>query len=236
MTKSSSRPPKMGNNGGTAFVRINGKRVYLGRFGSPEAAQNYARCVAEWATTGTTPEQSAQPIGTTTVKSLAIAFLDHIQKNDASHYCLVPRNFWDSRRILDAVIWIGRISYPKFCPCQGTTMPSDLLSPGYCNFTPALPLTLLRRNASPPSSTSLPNMSGEMASVVAGNIAIRLRAIFERCFAGEFRRNWSRRLLLMPSNMSRRCDRGAPQHPNRYHAKMSQMTWSMRHCRTCCRQ
>jgi len=76
----------MGNNGGTAFVRINGNRVYLGKFGTAKANQNYARCVAEWATTGTTPEQSAQPIGTTTVNSLAIAFLDHIQQNDLSHY------------------------------------------------------------------------------------------------------------------------------------------------------
>ena len=86
MKKTSSRPPKMGNNGGTAYVRVNEKRVYLGKFGSPEAAQNYARCIAEWATTGTTPEQSVHPIGTTTVKSLAIAFLDHVQQNDSSHY------------------------------------------------------------------------------------------------------------------------------------------------------
>ena len=86
MTKTSSRPPKMGNNGGTAFVRINGQRVYLGKFGSSEAAQNYARCVAEWAISGTSPEQSAPSAGTITVNSLAIAFLDHIQKNDTSHY------------------------------------------------------------------------------------------------------------------------------------------------------
>ncbi|MCL2710113.1 MAG: hypothetical protein FWE95_04465, partial [Planctomycetaceae bacterium] len=76
----------MGNNGGTAFVRINGQRVYLGKFGSPEAAQNYARCVAEWAISGTASEQSAPSAGTITVNSLAIAFLDYIQKNDASHY------------------------------------------------------------------------------------------------------------------------------------------------------
>jgi hypothetical protein len=37
MTKTSSKPPKMGNNGGTAFVQINGKRIYLGKFGSAEA-------------------------------------------------------------------------------------------------------------------------------------------------------------------------------------------------------
>ena len=51
MSKSHPNPPKMGNNGVTTFVRINGKRIYLGKFGTPEANQNYARCVAEWATT-----------------------------------------------------------------------------------------------------------------------------------------------------------------------------------------
>src|SRR5215469_7034084 len=80
MTKSHSTPPKMGNNGGTAFVRINGKRIYLGKFGSPEAAQSYAQCVAEWATGSTDPEQTRLPAGTITVDSLAIAFLDYIKK------------------------------------------------------------------------------------------------------------------------------------------------------------
>ncbi|MCL2711545.1 MAG: hypothetical protein FWE95_11765 [Planctomycetaceae bacterium] len=45
----------MGNNGGTAFIRINGKRIYLGKFGSAESAQNYARCVTEWAISNTDP-------------------------------------------------------------------------------------------------------------------------------------------------------------------------------------
>ena len=45
----SFKSPKMGRNGDTAFVRINGKRVYLGPYGSPEAAQKYARLIAELA-------------------------------------------------------------------------------------------------------------------------------------------------------------------------------------------
>jgi len=76
----------MGNNGGTAFVRINGKRIYLGKFGSAEAAQNYARCVAEWAISNTEPGQASQPIGTITVNSLAIAYLDHSKKSTPNHY------------------------------------------------------------------------------------------------------------------------------------------------------
>ena len=89
MTKSHSSPPKMGNNGGTAFVRINGKRVYLGKFGSAEAAQNYARCVAEWAISNTDPVQASLPIGRITIDSLAIAFLDYAQKHDNSHYACI---------------------------------------------------------------------------------------------------------------------------------------------------
>jgi hypothetical protein len=42
-----STPPKMGNNGGTTLVRINGKRIYLGKYGNLEASQNYARYIAE---------------------------------------------------------------------------------------------------------------------------------------------------------------------------------------------
>ena len=77
----------MGNNGGTAFVRINGKRIYLGKFGTPEAAQNYARCVAEWATTNVgTPGQPTPAIGSITIDSLIIAFLDHIQKSTPRYY------------------------------------------------------------------------------------------------------------------------------------------------------
>ena len=76
----------MGNNGGTAFVRVNGKRIYLGKFGSPEAAQNYAQCIAEWAVGDVAPGQPAPVVGSIAVKALAIAFLDHVQKNDPSHY------------------------------------------------------------------------------------------------------------------------------------------------------
>ena len=82
MSKSRSTPPKLGNNGGTAFVRINGKRIYLGKFDSPEARQNYARHIAEWAT----PHTTRATIGNITVDTLTIAFLDHAQKNDHSHY------------------------------------------------------------------------------------------------------------------------------------------------------
>ena len=71
---------------GTAFVRVNGKRIYLGKFGTPEAAQNYAQCIAEWAIGDVAPGQPAPLVGSITVKSMTVAFLDHVQKNDPSHY------------------------------------------------------------------------------------------------------------------------------------------------------
>ena len=77
----------MGNNGGTAFVRINGKRIYLGKFGSPEAKQNYARCVAEWAITNAAePGQPTHVIGSITVDSLIIAYLDYVRENSVADY------------------------------------------------------------------------------------------------------------------------------------------------------
>ena len=87
MSKSQTNPPKIGNNGGTAFVRINGKRIYLGKFGSPEARQNYARCVAEWAITANNdPGQPSPTVGSITVDSLMIAFLDYSRMNYPKQY------------------------------------------------------------------------------------------------------------------------------------------------------
>jgi len=86
MSKSRSTPPKMGNNGGTAFVRINGKRIYLGKYGSPEARQNYARCMAEWAIAADNPGQPPLVTGSISVDTLIIAFLDHAEKNSPKHY------------------------------------------------------------------------------------------------------------------------------------------------------
>ena len=75
----------MGNNGDTAFVRIDGQRIYLGKFGSTEAAQNYARCVAEWAVGCSASGPTNKPVvGTITVNSPAIAFLDDAKANDPS--------------------------------------------------------------------------------------------------------------------------------------------------------
>ena len=73
----SFKPPKMGRNGDTAFVRINGKRLYLGPYGSPEAAQKYARIIAELAANAV---PMARPAGEETLNTLSVAFLDYAKK------------------------------------------------------------------------------------------------------------------------------------------------------------
>lgn len=73
----SFKPPKMGRNGDTAFVRVNGKRIYLGPYGSPEAGQRYARIIAELAADVVPAVQSA---GEDTLDTLAITFLDFAKK------------------------------------------------------------------------------------------------------------------------------------------------------------
>ena len=86
MTKSRTTLPKMGNNGGTAFVRINGKRIYLGKFGSPESVQNYARKIAEWAVNINVQGKTILPAGHITIDALVTSFLNHTQKHAPSHY------------------------------------------------------------------------------------------------------------------------------------------------------
>ena len=47
MPKLKNRPPKMGKMGNYAVVRYQGKKIMLGRWGSDEAKQAYARFITE---------------------------------------------------------------------------------------------------------------------------------------------------------------------------------------------
>lgn len=44
---------------GQARVLINGRHVYLGKYGSPEAEEKYRRLVAEWLAAGRMPASAA---------------------------------------------------------------------------------------------------------------------------------------------------------------------------------
>jgi hypothetical protein len=57
----SNRPPKVPSyrlhkGSGQALVQVNGRRLYLGRHGSPESLERYHRVVAEWLASGLPPQ------------------------------------------------------------------------------------------------------------------------------------------------------------------------------------
>ena len=73
----SNKPPRYCKNGKYAIVYVNGKKHYLGLYGSTESRQEYARVVAEW---------NINPIllptdteSSVSVSELAAGFLDHFQ-------------------------------------------------------------------------------------------------------------------------------------------------------------
>jgi integrase len=67
---------------GRAFVTIDGRRVYLGRFGTPESRDEYDRVIGEWIARGRRPEPrpSASAAGAFTVTSLIAAFWRHAER------------------------------------------------------------------------------------------------------------------------------------------------------------
>ena len=101
MPKLQNRPPQCSRIGKYAVVYLNGKKNYLGLHGSPEAKAAYARLEAEWWTNAqnrSNPTFYLQKRETnTTVKELAVAFLDHAKRTLASpnysHYRIMVVEF-----------------------------------------------------------------------------------------------------------------------------------------------
>ena len=62
---------------GQAFVELNGKRHYLGKFGTPGSRAEYKRMVAEWETRGRRP--LVEPFDLTVVELLE-RFLEHAER------------------------------------------------------------------------------------------------------------------------------------------------------------
>ena len=62
-----------------AYVRINGKRIYLGRYGSRESRQKYADLIAGSSTTDHGVGHCRAPTTNPTVNELLVAFLRHAQ-------------------------------------------------------------------------------------------------------------------------------------------------------------
>lgn len=65
-----------GNSRDRAFVRLNGQRFYLGKYGSPESKEKYRRLIAEWKANH---RQILSPSDDLTVVELIAHFWQHAQ-------------------------------------------------------------------------------------------------------------------------------------------------------------
>jgi len=75
MPKLTNRPPLYKQSGKYAVIYVNGKRIFLGLYGSPESHVAYNRLLAEWQANSTF--YLARGEKSITVKELAAAFLDY---------------------------------------------------------------------------------------------------------------------------------------------------------------
>lgn len=73
-----ARKPLYGHNKGLARTTVNGKRVYLGEYNSPESKAAFAEIIAEWETAHAERRPTANV--ELTVSRLAVLFLQHADK------------------------------------------------------------------------------------------------------------------------------------------------------------
>lgn len=74
------KPPKyrLHKPSGRAYVEIEGKAIYLGKHGSAESRERYARTIAEWEQRGGI--RDPRSTGTLTVAELCVAYWTHVDK------------------------------------------------------------------------------------------------------------------------------------------------------------
>ena len=63
-----------------AYVRINGRFIYLGPYNSEESREAYRRVVAEWMITGQAPSEEGEEAGITIVE-LMVQYWQHVEKH-----------------------------------------------------------------------------------------------------------------------------------------------------------
>lgn len=72
---------------GLAVVRLNGRDIYLGKYGSPESKATYQRVIGEWLANGklvAPPPPAAVPAGSLTVNELVLAYIESARRRDDS--------------------------------------------------------------------------------------------------------------------------------------------------------
>ena len=121
MPKLTNRPPKYSKFKNYAVTFHNGKRIYLGTYGSPESHTAYARFLAERRLN----PGLVLPKGETAVavSELAVGFLDHakatLAKPNYTHYRIATMDF--------LVEFYGDISVDEFKPSCLKTVRSELI-------------------------------------------------------------------------------------------------------------
>ena len=69
---------KQKSGGDRAYVKINGVKIHLGKWVTPEAVEKYNRTIAEWNTTKQVPVRKGTVF---TINELALEFLKHAKEH-----------------------------------------------------------------------------------------------------------------------------------------------------------
>ena len=82
--KITTRIPKLRHHKATgqAYVVLNGKAIYFGPSGTPEATEKYHQSIAEWIAAG---RQLDQPLDDITINEIIARFWEHAQRYYVSH-------------------------------------------------------------------------------------------------------------------------------------------------------
>ena len=87
MPKLKNQFPKMFRDKNSAVSKYNGKRVYHGVWGSPQAEKSYKRFLAALLENPVLPPQVGNGGGDSLISEIATAFLAHIEKLLCCGFC-----------------------------------------------------------------------------------------------------------------------------------------------------
>ena len=83
MPRKAARIPQIRKDRNYAVIYVDGEKIVLGRYDSPEAARNYQKFLAEW---DANPTLASTNLKNVTVERLCRLFLQWAETNDPSHY------------------------------------------------------------------------------------------------------------------------------------------------------
>lgn len=114
-----------------AYVKLGGRRRYLGEYDSPESRQKFRRVVAEWEANGACPD--LDDVGGLTIVELSAAFWQHAQG-----YYVTPGGEPSSeqghfKRVLSLLVeYYGYVEVQKFGPKALKALREKIIDRGIC--------------------------------------------------------------------------------------------------------